>query len=92
MGLFQRQFRKVATQVLDLPQDIVFDLPRIMLIGDRQLYIENHREVIHFSADKLQLALTKGQLTVTGEQLVIRTILPEEVYVEGIIKQIDLCP
>jgi sporulation protein YqfC len=76
--------------LLDLPQDVVFDLPRLTMIGDRQLYIENHRGVLHFSSDRLRLALSKGELEVTGDGLVIRTIWTEEVFVEGQIKNIEM--
>jgi sporulation protein YqfC len=75
---------------LELPQDVVYDLPRVTMIGDRQLYIENHRGVLHFSSDRLRLALSKGELEVTGEDLVIRTIWTEEVFIEGVIKHIEV--
>jgi len=90
MGRINRKLRKMAAELLDLPQDVVFDLPRLTMIGDRQLYIENHRGVLHFSSEKLVLALSKGELEVTGAELVIRTIWTEEVFVEGQIKQIEV--
>ncbi|MFD0715087.1 sporulation protein YqfC [Paenibacillus sp. GCM10027626] len=90
MGRINRKLRKMAAEILDLPQDVVFDLPRVTLIGDRQLYIENHRGVLHFSSEKLRLALSKGELDVIGEGLVIRTIWTEEVFIEGVIKQIEI--
>jgi len=85
-----RRLRKWTADVLDLPQDVVFDLPRITMIGDRQLYIENHRGVLHFAPDKLRLALPKGVLEVLGEQLVIRGIWTEEVFIEGVITQVSI--
>ena len=56
---------------------------RITMIGHLQMYIENHRGVLHFSEKELRLLLTNGQLLVTGEQLVIRVILPEEILLEA---------
>ncbi len=90
MGRINRRLRKWTADVLDLPQDVVYDLPRLTMIGDRQLYIENHRGVIHFSSEKLKLALSKGELEVTGTSLVIRTIWTEEVFIEGTIKSIEV--
>jgi sporulation protein YqfC len=92
MRRLKRKFHKLTAEVLDMPQDIVYDLPRLTLIGDRQLYIENHRGVVHFSSEKLRLALSKGELEVTGTSLVIRTIWTEEVFVEGVISSIVLVP
>ncbi|MFC4778521.1 sporulation protein YqfC [Paenibacillus sp. GCM10023252] len=90
MRRLNRKLRKLTADVLDLPQDVVYDLPRITLIGNRQLYIENHRGVIHFSSDRLRLALSKGELEVSGRELVIRTIWTEEVFIEGFIKHIEM--
>jgi len=92
MRQLKKKFRKLTAELLDMPHDVVYDLPRLTMIGDRQLYIENHRGVVHFSSDKLRLALSKGQLEVTGSELVIRTIWTEEVFVEGIIANIQLIP
>lgn len=90
MNRLKRKLRKMTADILDLPQDVVYDLPRLTMIGDRQLYIENHRGVIHFSSEQLRLALSKGELEVTGNSLVIRTIWTEEVFIEGQITGIAL--
>lgn len=92
MSRMKRKFRKFTAQLLDMPQDVVYDLPRLTLIGDRQLYIENHRGIVDFSTEKLRLALSKGELEVTGSSLVIRTIWTEEVFIEGIITNIEIIP
>jgi len=83
MRRWGRRLRQMAGGVLDLPQDVVLEVPRITMIGHLQMYIENHRGVLQFSENELRLLLTNGQLLVFGEQLVIRAILPEEVLLEG---------
>jgi sporulation protein YqfC len=90
MRRMNRRLQKWTANLLELPQDVVYDLPRLTMIGDRQLYIENHRGVLHFSSDRLRLALSKGELEVTGEDLIIRTIWTEEVFIEGVIKHIEV--
>jgi sporulation protein YqfC len=74
--------------MLDLPQDVVFDLPRVTMIGNMQLYVENHRGVLHFSETYLKLALTQGSMEIRGKQLSIRAILTEEVFIEGLIDEV----
>lgn len=83
MRRWSRRLRRLAVGVLDLPQDVVLEVPRITMIGHLQMYIENHRGVLHFNDKELRLLLTRGQLLIQGEQLVIRAILPEEVLLEG---------
>ncbi|SDT36531.1 sporulation protein YqfC [Paenibacillaceae bacterium GAS479] len=90
MGKLSRKLRRLTADILDLPQDVAFDLPRMTMIGDRQLYIENHRGVLHFSSELLRLKLSQGILEVSGTDLIIRTIWTEEVFVEGKIESIQL--
>ncbi|MCZ8518718.1 MULTISPECIES: sporulation protein YqfC [Paenibacillus] len=92
MRSLTRRLNQFTAKLLDLPQDVVMDLPRMTMIGNMQLYIENHRGVLHFSSDLLKLALSKGRLEVYGSDLVIRAILSEEVFVEGLIQDVKYIP
>lgn len=80
----------MTAQLLDMPQDVVYELPRMTMIGDRQLYIENHRGVIHFTDKQLRVQLDKGELEVTGSNLIIRTIWTDEIFVEGLITGLEI--
>ncbi|RKD24003.1 sporulation protein YqfC [Ammoniphilus oxalaticus] len=82
-SLWGKHIRKFAAKMLDLPADVTMEMPRITMIGQIHMYIENHRGVLVFNDKELRLLLTKGQLLVKGERLVIRAILSEEVLIEG---------
>lgn len=73
---------------MELPQDVMMDLPRITMIGHIHIYIENHRGLITFSDKELRLLLKQGQLLIKGKAFVIKTILPEEILLEGKIDQV----
>ncbi|KIL41706.1 sporulation protein YqfC [Gordoniibacillus kamchatkensis] len=88
MRRLSRKLNQWAANMLDLPQDVVHDVPRITMIGNMQMYIENHRGVLHFSNDRLELRLTQGKLDIRGKGLVIRAIWTEEVFIEGTIDDI----
>lgn len=92
MPRVSRKLRKWTAAILDLPQDVALDLPRVTMIGGIQLTVENHRGVLHFSPKSLRLAMERGELEVTGEDLVIRNIGAEEVFVEGRILGVTLHP
>ncbi len=81
--------QKIA-HYLDIPKEIILDLPKITLIGDIQLYIENHRGIIEYSSKKVRISVAIGELEIGGEQLVIRHITREEMYLDGRIKSIQL--
>lgn len=73
---------------LELPEDVMMDLPRITMIGQLHIYIENHRGILKFSDNELRLLLKQGQLLVKGEHFVLKTMLPEEILLEGKINEV----
>jgi sporulation protein YqfC len=75
-------------KTMDLPQDVMMDLPRITMIGQIHIYIENHRGLLTFTDKELRLLLKQGQLLIKGKSFVIKTILPEEMLLEGKIDQV----
>ncbi len=81
--------RSWMTNQMELPKDVMMDLPRITMIGQIHIYIENHRGLIAFSDKELRLLLKQGQLLIKGSTFVIKTILPEEILLEGKIDQVQ---
>lgn len=84
-----QKVRQMLTNAINLPQDVMMNLPRITMIGQIHIYIENHRGLIAFSEQEVRLQLEKGQLSITGEGLIIKTILPEEILLEGVIGSVN---
>ncbi|MBP3038911.1 sporulation protein YqfC [Bacillaceae bacterium Marseille-Q3522] len=83
-----RLIRSWLTKSMELPQDVMMDLPRITMVGQLHIYIENHRGLLAFSDNEVRLLLKQGQLLIKGKTFVIKTILPEEILVEGKIEQV----
>lgn len=88
MRRIRKKMSSWTAKFLDVPLDVTMDLPRLTMIGNMQMYIENHRGVLHFTDQFLKLALIKGTLEVHGNSLTIRAILTEEVLVEGTIHEV----
>lgn len=89
MGRFSKKLHQVTAKWIDIPQDVVSDIPRLTMIGNNYLTVENHRGVIHFAGDLVTLAIPTGEMQVIGEQFVIREISTEEVLIEGVIQAIN---
>ncbi len=75
---------------LELPKELVMGLPRITVLGDIQLIVENHRGIIEYTTERVRIGTGIGELRVTGSGLTLRTIFPEEIAVDGKIRSIDL--
>lgn len=83
-----QRVRKWITKKMDLPQDVIMDLPRITMVGQIHIYIENHRGLITFTDKEVRLLLKNGQLLIKGTSFVIKNILPEEILLEGKVDQV----
>ena len=87
--------QKVLEQLsdtLEIPGEILPDLPRIILLGDFRLVVENHRGIGLYQSDSVKIATGCGDLVVRGRDLVVKNILPEEISVEGQIRELSFLP
>ncbi|WP_202406258.1 sporulation protein YqfC [Pontibacillus yanchengensis] len=89
MNKWQQRIGSWIAQHLDLPSDVILELPRITTIGQIHAYIENHKGLLIFSEQELRLKLKQGQLKITGKNFVLRMMLPEEILLEGTIENIS---
>jgi len=87
----QHLLRSVA-EVLEVPRDIVLDLPRITITGNVQMIVENHRGIVEFNPSFIRLRTGTGELRIRGENLKIAWALREEIVIDGRILGLELAP
>jgi len=83
------EIKRKISNALDLPQDIVLNVPRIIVTGRIAVFIENHRGIIEYNSQHVKINTTVGTVSVRGEDLVIKTIIADEITVEGKIASIE---
>ncbi|HBC92879.1 MAG TPA: sporulation protein YqfC [Pelotomaculum sp.] len=86
---FQRKVKRQFSEAMELPGDVVLDLPKIIMVGNIQLFIENHRGIIEYTTEGVRVSVGEGEVTVIGENLMLRNILPDELCVEGKIRSLS---
>lgn len=74
---------RVMAELLEIPKDLVLDLPKITVIGRRELYLENHRGIIKYSRTCLHIGLVRGFLEIEGRELEIKALMPDEMSIIG---------
>ncbi len=83
-----REWKKRLSEFLEIPNDVMLNLPRVVLMGNLQAFIENHRGILEYTPQIVRVGIEEGELEITGEKLILRNILPDEICVEGMIKAI----
>lgn len=79
----QPLMRRMMADVLEIPQDLALDLPRITLVGNLNLNVENHKGIISYSANEVRLRVSDGYLIATGRGFALRSISRTDVFLEG---------
>ena len=77
-------------RLLDFPSDLTLDLPKVTLIGNIQLIVENHRGLSKFTPTKIIIKTRLGPLVLNGQSLVVSRIRADELVIEGKIENIYL--
>lgn len=79
---------KAMAEFLDIPADIVLDMPKLTITGRNELYLENHKGIIEYTTVRMRINLSRGFLEVNGQNLEIQALLPDEMKVVGDISSI----
>ncbi|NLP18625.1 MAG: sporulation protein YqfC [Firmicutes bacterium] len=84
-----RALRSELADFFELPKDILLDLPRITLLGNLRLVIENHRGLIQYEPVQIRVCLEKGEVVLQGSNLNISLISKEEIVIDGQLKGVE---
>lgn len=90
MKLKQNRLGARLAEFLELPLDTVIDLPRIVVSGNQQVVIENHRGVIEYEPSVIRVGTKLGELKITGAELVLVSVFKEELVITGKIGRIEM--
>jgi sporulation protein YqfC len=67
----------------------LMDIPFITMKGNQQISIENEYTLLSFSATEIKLRYQLGIMTISGENLMIRTMYADEMICQGVIIQVS---
>ena len=88
-GRKERLLERTA-EALELPGDVVAGLPRIELTGDRELRMENHRGILAYGSDEIQIAGGRLVVKVRGENLELLAMNAGELLITGALRGVEL--
>ncbi len=86
------QWRASLVKFFGLPREIVMSMPLIMLLGDRQIYLEQHRGIESFTEEEIKVLLASGSLRIRGSSLIIEEIVPECLKIKGNFSSLSFIP
>ena len=82
-------FGKGMAEKLDLPKEVVLDLPLVSMVGQDEVTVENHKGLLEYSAETIRIATGAGRLLLTGEGLELKQMLAACIVVKGRIFRLE---
>ncbi len=83
------RFKAIFSDIFEFPREVVLGFPRLILVGNLQLMVENHRGVIAYSDQVIRIGASNGELVIRGRELQIKNLYAEELMIRGIIEGLD---
>jgi sporulation protein YqfC len=80
--------KEIFADKLELPRDIVLDLPKITIIADNEISVENHKGILLFEEDKIRIKSKVGVISIEGEEFQVLYLEGSTVTVSGNFKAV----
>lgn len=73
---------------LELPRDVILDLPKITILANSEINIENHRGIVIFEEEVVKINSNVGPITIYGKNFRILFIGGNTITLSGNFKSI----
>jgi sporulation protein YqfC len=80
---FKRNIKRSVVNMLELPKEVMLNLPLITLIGNEEITIENYKGVMEYSSELIRISTSCGVIKIAGKKLSINQITSESLLISG---------
>lgn len=87
VGLVEKNKERLIKGI-DIPEEVVLDLPKITIVGKAEITIENHRGIIKFEKDIIEVNSKIGKIIINGIDFEILYIGTYTLTISGTFKTI----
>ena len=83
------KIKRNVVNALELPKEVILNLPFISLTGKEELTIENYKGIIEYGDEIMRVGTASGVLRIEGKELLLKQLTSECIVVTGSIKGIS---
>ncbi len=84
----KNRMRKI-NKILEIPQEVYSDVPKISIIGFDEMIIENYKGILEYEAFFVRISTYKGVININGYNLNLETMTNDDIRVTGKIESFD---
>lgn len=78
--------KEEITDKLNLPKEIILDVPKVIMIGKSEITIENHKGILSFDNNIVRINSKLGPIKIEGSNFEILYIGSSTITISGKIK------
>ena len=83
-------FLERAAETFDLPADAVAGVPKLELVGDCELRVENHKGILAYGREEIHVDSGLWVLRILGRELELRAMRAGELRITGVISRLEI--
>ncbi len=84
-----RGVREYLAESMDMPKDVIMDLPKLSICGDKEIYIENHKGLFEYTDEIISVKMRDGIIRLCGHKLRIITLRSRDIVVNGEFERVE---
>ena len=81
--------RKNVTEALELPKEIMLNLPLISLIGREEVTVENYKGILEYGEDVVRIGTAAGVFRLKGKNFCLKQLSAECLVVTGSVESME---
>lgn len=84
-----RGIKRNMTDALELPKEVMLNLPLISITGREEVTIENYKGIMEYGDEVIRVNTASGIIRMTGKELLLKQLTAECVIVSGKLEHIE---
>ncbi len=77
------------TTALELPREVMLNLPLITITGKNTMSIENYKNIIEYSQKKIRISTSAGIVSIDGKKLFLKELTKDSILITGTISNFE---
>ena len=78
-----------VNEILDIPQEISTNIPKITILGFEKMLIENYKSILEYQEFYIRISTYIGILNINGYELKLDEMTTDDLLITGKIDGID---
>lgn len=84
-----RGIRETVSDAWGLPKDVIMNMPKLSVGGNREIYIENYKGILEYTSEEIRLSTTIGVVRILGKSLKIEKIRLTDIFISGYFRLVE---